>query len=435
MSKAVGELAFVHNFSDMDGFLKRLAAITYGESAADAVSETWAIFSKGYAKTPVNIMFSYYSPMQDGVVWELALKPKNFPLSRGWLLIDKPDGDRICECMLDGHTLDEAITLVSSMKRYYKRGMDVLSAYGIKNEELADLQSVCSALYTLASSCLNIMTFYRLRDELGYQIGDASAILKKMKRIVKDEIANSRHMITLCGEDNRLGYHSEAEGYKFFPEKLAHRIETLEELLATEFREVEERISSGLAPLEYYLGIEEDCKHSYTITTGDPDKAEWEVFNNDRTKFRIADNGKALVMDVRYVGEQTPILVCPEFRLMRITVPMYIYQDAETLEVKPTTKGATSVHWREFADPVTRWDVVPLKKEGDSLGFRITFDKEKFGIIENAPFKMRIRACATIFKYIAECEWESETAPTSILGKEEIIPGSYGFILYDKKDS
>lgn len=117
---------------------------------------------------------------------------------------------------------------------------------------------------------------------------------------------------------------------------------------------------------------------------------------------------------------------------MTITVPMYIYQDAETMEIKQA--AAISVHWSEYAERKTKWDVVPLNKDDDFLGFRITFDKEKFGIIENTPFKMRLRAGATIFKYIPEKEWESETAPTSVLGKEEIIPGSTGWILYDKKD-
>ena len=31
-------------------------------------------------------------------------------------------------------------------------------------------------------------------------------------------------MIPLCENDNRLGYHSEAEGFKFFPEKLNDRM-------------------------------------------------------------------------------------------------------------------------------------------------------------------------------------------------------------------
>lgn len=248
MSKAVGELAFVHDFFDMNGFLKHLAAITYGESAADAVADAWATFTKGYLKTPINVMFSYYSPMHDGVAWELSLKPKNFPISRGWLLIDRPNGDRICECMLDGHTLDEAITLISSMKRYYKRGLEALNSYGVKNEELADLNSVCNAIYLLASSCLNILKFYKLHSDLGYRIGDVKKTLAKMKKIVKEEIMHSTKMIELCRADNRLGYHSEAEGYKFFPKRSVTVSKPLKNCLQPNLLRLRRESKRGLHP-------------------------------------------------------------------------------------------------------------------------------------------------------------------------------------------
>jgi hypothetical protein len=59
--------------------------------------------------------------------------------------------------------------------------------------------------------------------------------LHAMRQIVLDEIDNSRMMIQLCEKDSRLGYHSEAEGYLFFPEKLEARIAVLEHLLREDF--------------------------------------------------------------------------------------------------------------------------------------------------------------------------------------------------------
>lgn len=79
-----------------------------------------------------------------------------------------------------------------------------------------------------------------------------------MKELTELEIKNSEKMIPLCENDARLGYHSEGEGYKFFPEKLRDRISQLKELLETEFPEVGERAAKGLSPLEYYDGVEED---------------------------------------------------------------------------------------------------------------------------------------------------------------------------------
>ena len=44
--------------------------------------------------------------------------------------------------------------------------------------------------------------------------------LDEMESIVKEEINRSLRMVELCRFDSRLGFHSEAEGYKYFPEKL-----------------------------------------------------------------------------------------------------------------------------------------------------------------------------------------------------------------------
>ena len=81
-------------------------------------------------------------------------------------------------------------------------------------------------------------------------------------------------MAELCEIDKRLGYHSEAENFKFFPLKLQHRIKQLENLLVTEFVEIEKRIADGLVPFEYYKGVEDDVPH-YQMGKGSLDNADW----------------------------------------------------------------------------------------------------------------------------------------------------------------
>ena len=78
-------------------------------------------------------------------------------------------------------------------------------------------------------------------------------ILDRLAEIVRDEIALSERMIMLCEQDKRLGYHSEAEGFKFFPEKLRDRIFKLEKLLKTEFPIVRSRIERGQHAIGYYF--------------------------------------------------------------------------------------------------------------------------------------------------------------------------------------
>jgi hypothetical protein len=66
-----------------------------------------------------------------------------------------------------------------------------------------------------------------------------------MQELVLAEIENSTRMIQFCEADSRLGFHPEAEGYKYFPEKLLWRIELLKDLLDNDFPQVEKRLISG----------------------------------------------------------------------------------------------------------------------------------------------------------------------------------------------
>ena len=66
-----------------------------------------------------------------------------------------------------------------------------------------------------------------------------------LENIVKRQIPVSDRMAELCEQDPRLGYHSEAEVYKYFPEKLRWRSETLKQLLDNEFPALRKAIAEG----------------------------------------------------------------------------------------------------------------------------------------------------------------------------------------------
>ncbi len=424
MSKAASDLAFCHDFSDEDAYLEELAAATYGRSVAKTVVKAWKFFEKGYTLYPINIMFSYYSPMHDGVVWELSLKPKNYSPSRSWLLLDKPDGDRINDSLLTGHTLEEAITLLTSMHRYYKQGMaelGILSAQA--GPKLKDLLSVSGAFLLLCRSALNILNFYKLRDVLGTGEGEPRATLEKMRQLVLDEIETSTQMSLLCLADNRLGYHSEAEGFKFFPEKMAHRIETLRTLLATEFKEVAERIEAGLPPLAYYLGEEEDIEHSYLIETSDPDQATWTAVGDENHYFRLAADDTYLIFDIRGT-DYTPFLIAPEFRLTVPNAAVYAhFGDGKRL--KPRLAPTWSEHWsllraRHDAE-LAKWQIKHLPDEDGYHRARIKIKRTDAGLRGTAPFKLRVH-CVT--------DWENEPVPVVTLGKYYLSPGCFGWIRF-----
>ncbi len=427
MSKAAGDLAFLHDFIDEDDYLHRLASITYGRGVAEPIVRAWRLFEKGYRLYPLNIMFSYYSPAHDGVVWELSLKPKNFSPSRTWLLLDKPDGDRICDALLTGHTHDEAITLITSMKNYYTRAMAELgtvAAYA--GEELNDLLSVSAAFLVLCKSTYNILHFYRLRDLLGTGEGEPRATLAKMRTFVENEINESTKMIALCENDSRLGYHSEAEGFKFFPEKLRHRIETLRTLLATEFPEVEARIEAGLPPLEYYLGIEEDCKHSYTMKRQSIEDAAWEPLSNGISEFRMSEDERDIVFELRSKSATTWIIQ-PEFRLFSVSAGVSVNMSAEG---KHRLNGAYwGEHWPYYkkeakAAELRKWKLETLEPEDGYLRARLRISKKNAAIRGTAPFKLRIGDNAGGI-------WEDEPIRIATLGKFLLSPGYFGWIFFE----
>ncbi len=432
MSKAVGDLAFCENMEDEKSYLIRLASITFGRTAAEKIVKAWQKFKEGYSQYPINIMFSYYSPAHDSVVWELSLKPKNLPPSRSWLLLDKPNGDRLCDCLLTSHTLDEAITLFSSMKESYTLALNELSS--LKGSVFDDLLSVSNALFILCKSTLNTLRFYKLRDMLGCGEGEPHEILSEMRNIVLSEMEESRAMIALCKKDGRLGYHSEAEGYKFFPEKLEHRIKTLEELLDTEFKEVEKRIADGLAPLEYYLGIEEDCEHSYIIK---PDyEAYWEELSHNLASFRIATDEKDVIIDLRCVNPGD-FDIQPEFRLFEVFAGIKVTLLAEG-ECKLYPLFGKE-HWPTFkpeqeekALSMWRLEALPRDEEGRYRA-RLRVSKKDAKLRGKAPFKLSI---AHFYKISNDPErwqdsnWETEPNKTQTLGKYQISPGCFGWVKF-----
>ena len=247
MSKCSGEMSFADDLCDKRRFLLDFAARNYGKSVAAKLVDAWEKFEEGYVNYPTSIMFSYYGPMHDGVVWELPLLPTNTPLPRSWQLTDPPCGDRIGECLFSGHTLSEAIVLSERMAEGFTEGLSALPL-----PESDEGYCIAKALQILFRSGLNILRYFDMRHDLGAESGEPYEIIAEMKKIISDEKKNSEEMIKLTRRDNRLGYHSEAEGFKFFEKKLRDRIEKLDLVLKNEFAEVEGRIFEGKHPLGFY---------------------------------------------------------------------------------------------------------------------------------------------------------------------------------------
>lgn len=406
MSKAAGELSFTEDFTDEDAFLKRLAGICYGKSNAEDVAAAWKLFSEGYSNYPINIMFSYYGPMHDGVVWELQLFPKNRSLSRTWLLVDKPDGDRICEALENGHTLDEVTELSKRICEKWQQGLKLLPKDAVG--EMADL---AEALGVLFDSGKNILEFYGMRERLGMRRGDPRELLDKMRGIVNAEIINSKKMIELCNADSRLGYHSEAEGFKFFPEKLRHRIETLEALLETEFAAVEERIARGMAPLGFYEAEGEDV---YCISKDSASSAFQKV--DADCGFKASYDKSNVYLDIKCDADAEivisfeGVLLCPTCELIvKDSKLCYDYNIGQ---------------YRQLYGDLYDKEYSNYKIEKTAEGCRIAASREHIGWTDDKrPFRLMIK--------IDGKPWIKEENPVYTLGKHYYSPGEFGFIAAD----
>ena len=428
MSKAAGELAFEDFSRGEDAFLEELAGIDWGRRQAKTVVRAWKRFEQSYRQYPMNVMFSYYGPMHDSVVWALQLLPKNFSLPRSWQTLDPTDGDRICEALLAGHTLEEAVTLTGRMVTHWNAGMRELETLDRLDANRCGQLSVAKALDLLFSGGHDVLEFYRLRDALGR--GEApQECLDAMRAITERGIRQSTAMKALCEADGRLGYHSEGEGYKFFPKKLEWRIGRLKELLETEFPEVQARIDEGKAPLAYYEGVEPDAKH-YRMGRSGIENAVWEPLADGQAKFRVAYDEKRVVIDLSAPYDCEFMLV-PEFRLLWAECPVVLLQDgSKALSVRALMYH--SLFGERQRENLERWQTQVLPGSGTQL--RVTLDRTSIAWDGKRPMKLLVTAmpagkALTPGNTDRGVLWCVEKDPVATLGKNEMSPCEFGWLM------
>lgn len=236
MNRAAGELSFEPFPPSEEAFLLMLARPVWRRYAPEAVA-AWKHFAEGYRQFPGNIAFEWYGPLHHSIVWPLHLFPVDAPIAPSWILKNFPEvsGDRIGECLVFQHTLEEALILCRRMYESWRKGVEILAAlrtyFADDPARIADI-NLAEAISLQMRSTVNLLEFYSLREEMFFEHKDHR---QAMEKIVLDEIGNTEAMKHLCEQDSRLGYHSEAEGYLFFPEKLDARIGLLRYLLEVDF--------------------------------------------------------------------------------------------------------------------------------------------------------------------------------------------------------
>ncbi len=422
MNRASTELSYLEDFTDKGKFLYELAARLYGKSKAEAIAESWSAFEGGYRNYPTNIMMSYYGPMHDGVAWDLFPIPVNRALPRSWLLLDPPDGDRIGECLFKGHTLDEASLLAERMCQSWQKGCELLPL-----DENDELSTCARSTGLLFESGRNILNFYKLRHQLGIGVGDPWEIVTKMEGIAAIEIENSKKMIELCNADPRIGYHPEAEGFKFFEEKLKARISKLEALFDTDFKEIRSRLLDGEKPLGHYYAEGMDA---YPLGK-DKDSFRWEFVDADRC-FGAYVDGDSVKIPIKCLSDDA-FSVCFEFALF-CPESMVRYSPDKSAVIHPEsserTEGALSLGLSVLSHQSVYGDGIEEELSKYKVESKIENGKAEHLFSAKILRDKWDGKCAIKLNItIGELSWKTDPDPVKTLGKGDISPEDFGFLL------
>ena len=282
MNRAAARLAFEDFTRSEDEFLRDLAFGDWGNEYAGKIVEVWKRFAESYSDYPLDIQFQYYGPMHDGAVWPLHLQLTRRQMPRSWKPDLFPAGDAIGESMFN-HTLAETTILTRRMADNWAKGMEIFKEieplFADRKERRLD-STLYRAINIHMASGANIMEFYLLRNMLLDSPADPAPLLDRIDEIINQEIANSTTLAELCEADARLGYHSEAEVYKYFPERLRWRVEMLQNLLKGTFARSREYANAG-KPLGELLG-EKGELHSLN-TEYDTGKVTWQATKSGST--------------------------------------------------------------------------------------------------------------------------------------------------------
>ena len=388
MNKSAFELSYSPYFKNKNEFLTHLAKTYFGKDYKNAVN-AWKLFEKGYRNFPVNLAFEWVGPMQDSPCCPLHLLPADWPMPGTWLKSEQSGGDRIGECLLNGHNIDEAITLVGNMCNYWSQGLQFMTNIDSENSEVRDEQKRnAQAISLIFRSGLNILKFYKLRHVLGTLQG-GTEILEQMKDIVNEEIEISSALIPLSEKDIRIGYHSEANGYKIFPEKLRWRIEKLKELLSTEFKEVENRLNNNQIPLKFYYGLNDGSVRK--IIKNIPDESDWVYFIledgsiDKNTALRVYEDEIGCHIQIKVNSIEDAIRIKPEYNIMFPKIPLNVINGKFTI----VPSNAFSVPKYKVKTEKAKFKFSSKKVNGEFI-HTITFDRNTMDMQENEPFRLGV---------------------------------------------
>jgi len=240
MLKAAGEAAF-EPLPDKDTFLKRIAAIDWGESPAQGVAEAWNQFGDIWQLYPFDNSVLYWGPLTRGASYQLHLereprlaKPYNWGLERTRKV--QPFEDQY-ERWLGQYTLDEIVTSLRNMADQWLPSLEKLQAGLNGQPDRERLQREVAVATVIRLQCLtaaNVYEFYSLRDQLREaDPADHPALLKQIHEVVSSDLEIAKQVRQLITVEPIIGFQSEIYAYSFSIPLIDEKILQVQDVLKT----------------------------------------------------------------------------------------------------------------------------------------------------------------------------------------------------------
>ncbi|HZH72275.1 MAG TPA: hypothetical protein VFD91_07270 [Mariniphaga sp.] len=452
MNKTAGMLSMEPFPEDKITFLHQLASIDWKEEDVSKVVEAWQYFSEGYENYPLTNHFQYYGPMHDGPVWPLLLKPADAPLSPTWQIGSSttlkpwpPSGDRVGECIGGVLTLDEVVELTHRMTTSWDRGVKIFEAleenYQNERERMLDI-GVAKALGIQFRTGYNILRFYMLREKMLRMEGlERLELLDQLTDIINEEVNLNEQLLELCKKDSRLGFHSEAEGYKYFPEKIEWRMAELKKVLDFDVPAIETQIKLGEFLFPEYTGKipEGAVAHCIDISNNaanesllPPDELQWQELKEGskgaKVQWASARDSNALyvwVSDVTSKGKKQVATISN----LRIKIePQRLYPAYHfSFNKRPEDNGDDPVRTLGYSLVYTAGF-----KEVETKGNQYAVARIPFSILRIVPTEaLPIRVDVIVESETGRSSWRPDNplTPRLILGSDN--PADLGWLIFN----
>lgn len=295
--------------------------------------------------------------------------------------------------------------------------------YREEAECLLDI-GVANTLGILFRSGHNILRFYCLRETLLRLSGpERLGLLSQLKEIVLEERELSGRLKSLCESDPRLGFHADAEGFKFFPAKLEWREEQLDKLLAEDFPEFERAIDEGRLLFPEYTGHDPTGAVAHATPGTEPPAASelWQLLSHgsqtDKVKWAAGYGEGALQIYLCVFGEEKN---SSPFASVHLKIEPRRLWPAKNMRFdlqNPLRGGAANVGFNEETGSWNARVDIPLSGAGQSA-------------IKLHPLRLDVRVRLTNGETAA---WRPNNAldPRLLLGGDN--PADLGWLIFDKE--